>query len=91
MLKNFTRPKDEKPYYYSTTVEENEIVRHEGDPKHAVYQSEIREIQRRAAMWHKWVQKSFPDAYNEWGQIDEQIVKDFWHINRQFMEGERTI
>ena len=35
-MKNFVRPEGEKPYYYSTTVENGEIVRHDFDEAHAV-------------------------------------------------------
>jgi len=89
MLKNFTRPKDEKPYYYSTTVEGNEVVRHDNEPNHAVYQSETREIQRRADLWHKWVQANVPNAYDSWGVLDSEVANKYWDINRQFIDGER--
>ena len=90
-MKNFTRPKDEKPYYYSTTVEANEVVRHDGEPDHAVYKSEMQEIRRRADLWHDWVQANIPNAYNEWGAIDTNVLYSNWEINRQFMNGEREI
>lgn len=89
MIKNFTRPAGEKPYYYSTTVENGKVIEHTGDEKHAVYDSEIKEIQRRADLWHKWVEKNFDNAYDKWGCINGQIAYFNQHIKEQFMDGER--
>ena len=66
-MKNFVRPEGEKPYYYSTTVENGEIVRHDFDEAHAVYKSEMEETTRRANLWHKWVEENVPNAYSEDG------------------------
>lgn len=89
MIKNFTRPKGEKPYYYSTTVEDGNVIEHTGDEKYAVYKSEMTEIQRRANLWHKWVEKNYKNAYDSLGVINPQIAYFNEHIREQFMDGER--
>lgn len=90
-LQNFTRPKDEKPYYYSSTVENGKVVRHDGDPDHAVYQSEIKEINARANRWHKWVEKNIPNAYDGLGILNPDIAAKHHETMRQFMDGERQV
>lgn len=90
MLKNFKRPKGEKPYYYASTVENGKVVFHEGEEEHAVYESEIKEIQRRANLWHKWVEKNYKNAYDGWGAINPQIAYFNEDVREQFMNGERS-
>lgn len=90
MLANFTRPKEEKPYYFSSTVENGKVIKHEGDMNHAVYLSEVQEIQRRADLWHKWVEANVPHAYSEMGVLDEEVMFVHSEVRRQFMEGERS-
>ena len=89
-LKNFKRPENEQPYYYSSTVENGKVIKHDGDLDHAVYKSEVEEIQRRASLWHKWVDKNVPDAYGELGVIKPEVMTEYHYINRQFMDGERS-
>lgn len=89
MLKNFTRPEGEEVYYYSSTVENGEVIRHDGDPDHAVYKSEIEEQQRRASLWHEWLEENQEDAYGPWGVVKEDVFTKHSEVNRQFMDGER--
>ncbi len=89
-MKNFKRPKDEKPLYYSTTVENGKIIKHKGDPKHAEYKSEMDESNKRANLWHKWVEKNYKKAYNNIGIINQEKYNENTEIVRQFMDGERT-
>ena len=89
-LKNFKRPENEEPYYYSSTVENGKVIKHDGDPDHAVYKSEMEEIQRRAKLWHEWIEKNITNAYDEWGVIKPEVMTEYHHINRQFMDGERS-
>lgn len=81
--------KNEKPYYYSNTVENGKIVEHEGDEKHAVYLSEMKESTKRANRWHKWVEKNVPNAYNGWGIMDEDVYAKYNNILKEFMSGAR--
>ena len=89
---NFTRPADEKPYYYSSTVENGQVIKHEGDPAHAVYQSEIAESQRRSNLWHKWLEANVPDAYSTdgLGIVQDDVMAKYHDVCRQFMDGERS-
>jgi len=88
-MKNFTRPAGEKPYYYSSTVVNDEIVYHEGEEKHAMYLSEMREGTKRANLWHKWVEKNVPNAYDSLGCLDHCVVLDNETVYQQFLDGER--
>lgn len=88
-LKNFKRPENEDPYYYSSTVENGRVIKHDGDPDHAVYKSEIREIQRRSNLWHKWVSRNVTEAYDNIGAIKSDVMAKYHDVNRQFMNGER--
>ena len=89
MIKNFTPPEGEQPLYYSTTIEDGVVVRHDGDPQHAVYESVIRELHRRADRWHKWVTERYLNPYDSMGCIDPDIWAANQEINKQFMDGER--
>ena len=87
-MKNFTRLKGEKPYYYSSTVENGIVVKHEGEPEFAVYESEMQEISRRADLWHEWVENNFPDAYDSLGIINQDIMFTHKDVCNKFMDGE---
>ena len=89
-LKNFKRPENEEPYYYSSTIEKGKIIKHDGDPDHAVYKSEMREITRRANLWHEWVSRNVPKAYDNIGAIKSEVYSKYRDINRQFIDGERS-
>lgn len=91
MLANFRRPSGEKPYYFSSTVENGKVVKHDGDINHAVYKSEMDEISRRANLWHAWVEKNHPEAYDGLGTLLNSDIPDrFADIRIAFMEGERS-
>ncbi len=89
-MKNFTRPKGEKPFYYSSTVENGKVIYHEGEKNHAVYKSEMDEIEKRANRWHKWIEKNYKNAYSSAGVIKEAIYTKNIAINKQFMDGLRN-
>lgn len=89
-LKNFKRPENEEPYYYSSTVENGKVIEHDGDPDHAVYKSEVRETNRRANLWHTWVEANVPNAYGDWGVLEPDVMAKYYDVNRQFMDGERS-
>lgn len=86
-MKNFKRPKGEKPYYYSSTIENGEVVYHDGDKKYAVYMSELRETTKRTNRWHKWVKKNYPNGYNSFGVISPDIMFTNADIYHKFMDG----
>jgi hypothetical protein len=88
-MNNYTPDKNEKPLYYSTTVENGEIVHHEGDEAYAVYSSQISTIQSRAKLWHEWLTENHPEAY-EWGIVNEEAFTEYADIRQQFMDGEKT-
>lgn len=90
MLANFTRPEGEKPRYYSSTVENGVVVQHEGDLEHAVYESEMDEISRRANLWHKWLDDNVDNAHNSIGAVNDDVYAKYSEVRRQFMEGERS-
>lgn len=83
--------KEEKPYYYSSTVENGKVIEHEGDPKHAVYLSEINKSQKRSDLWHKWVEKNVPNAYNSLGVLDPNVYEKHIETCKEFMNGSRKI
>lgn len=89
MIKNFTPPEGEQPFYYATTVEDGVVVRHDGDPQYAVYRSGIEELRIRANRWHAWVGATYLNAYDGLGLIHDEIFFANREINRQFMDGER--
>ena len=89
-MKNFTRPEGEEPYYYASTVEDGVVVKHDGDIEHAVYESEMREISRRANLWHNWVAKKYPHAYDGMGIMNPSIYSNQSKVRQQFMGGERV-
>lgn len=81
---------EEQPLYYSSTVENGKVVKHEGDPKYAVYESVINETQRRAGLWHKWVKDNVGnDAYDELGIMNADVHAKYTDVRNQFMNGER--
>jgi hypothetical protein len=88
-IKNFTPPEGEEPFYYSTTIEDGVVVRHDGDPQYAVYRSGIEELRIRSNRWHRWVTENYAGAYDSLGIIREDIFLKDREINRQFMDGER--
>lgn len=88
-LKNFKRPENEEPYYYSSTVENGKVIEHDGDPRHAVYKSEMRETSRRANLWHEWVEKNVPDAYDNNGVLNPKVYYKYLDVNRAFLDGDR--
>jgi len=88
-MKNFKRPKGEKPYYYATSIENGKIVEHKGNKKFAIYESEMDESTKRANLWHKWVEKNFKNAYNCIGVISENILVENKNVLNAFMDGER--
>lgn len=92
MLANFTRPKGEKVLYFSSSVENGEVIKHDGDMAHAMYSSEMSEISRRADLWHEWVGKNFPGSYDGLGTLFES---DVYHeqadVREAFMRGEREL
>lgn len=89
MLVNFTRPEGEEPFYFSSTVEGGEVIKHDGDMAHAVYLSEMRETSRRADLWHAWVEANVPHAYDGLGIIDQDVYATYHSTMQQFMRGER--
>ena len=89
-MKNFKRPKGEKPYYYASTIKNGIVVEHEGEKEHAIYLSEMQESTKRANLWHKWVEKNFKNAYDGWGRIHEVIYLRNESVYREFMDGLRT-
>ena len=88
-MKNFTRPKGEKPAYYASTVEDGEVVQHNGDLKHAMYHSEIEETQRRANLYHEWIGKNYRKAFNGIGFMNTEIWVETTKVRNEFMNGER--
>lgn len=91
MLANFTRPKGEQPRYFSSTVENGQVIFHEGDMAHAVYDSEMKESSRRSDLWHAWVEKNHPKAYDVLGTLfNSDIPEKFTDVCEAFMKGERS-
>ena len=91
MLVNFTRPEGEEPFYFSSTVEGGEVIKHDGDMAHAVYLSEMREISHRADLWHARVEKNYPEAYDELGTLfGSDIYHEQAEVREAFMRGERS-
>jgi hypothetical protein len=88
-MQNFIRPKNEQPKYYASTVEDGKIIKHDGEPEYAVYKSEMDETERRANLWHNWVDKNVANAYDGLGIMDDRIYYKFSAIREQFMNGER--
>lgn len=89
-MKNFKRKPSEKPYYYASSVKNGKVIYHEGDLKHAIYLSEIKESTKRANKWHKWVEKNYKNAYNSIGVLNEDVAVKNNHIMNQFMDGLRN-
>lgn len=89
-MKNFKRPKGEKPYYYASTVEEGKVIKHEGEIEHAMYLSEMKETSRRANLWHAWVEKNVKKAYDGLGIINRDVYEKYSSIREEFMDGLRT-
>jgi len=87
MLANFKRPKDEKPYYYSTNFVYGKLVEHEGEKEYAVYKSEMTEISRRADLWHEWLVANEPLAYDKYGAVTDETWAKHYKINNIFMSG----
>jgi hypothetical protein len=88
-MKNFTRPKNEKLYYYSSSVEAGKVIKHDGDPKHAVYLTEIEELRRRSNLWHRWLDKNVVDPYDSLGAVKDRVYFAYSAVREQFMNGER--
>lgn len=89
-MKNFKRNPDEKPYYFSSTVENGKVVKHEGDMAHAVYRSEMEESRRRSDLWHKWLEKNESDAYHEMGVVKDEFYAKHYSVMQAFMDGGRS-
>ena len=87
-MKNFTRPKDEIPYYYSSTVEDGKVVEHEGEEEHAVYMSELNEGSRRANLWHAWLEKNVANPHDSLGAVRDEVYAEYQHVLQVFMDGE---
>jgi hypothetical protein len=87
-MENFTRPQNEKPYYYASTVENGIVVEHDGEEEHAMYLSEMNESIRRANLWHEWVEKNVKNAYDSMGILDNGVIERFEPIYQTFMRGE---
>lgn len=88
-MKNFKRPEGEKPYYYSSTVENGEVIQHEGEEEHAVYLSEMQESTRRSNLWHKWLEKNVKNAHDNIGCVDEDVMAKYQTVCDEFMDGLR--
>lgn len=88
MTRNYKPLKDEQPLYYSTTVENGKIVKHDNDPKHAVYSSQIETIQQRAKLWHDWLAENVSDAY-EYGVVKDEVAVKYNDVMQEFMDGIR--
>lgn len=91
MLANFTRPEGEEPYYFSSTVVDGEVIKHDGEMAYAVYKSEMEESSRRSNLWHAWVEKNYPEAYDELGTLfGSDIYHEQAEVREAFMRGERS-
>lgn len=62
--------------HYATTIKNGRVIRHDGEEKYAVYIEDIKAIQERAEKWHLWVSAHYPNAYDCWGTLLNNLNYD---------------
>lgn len=83
--------KNEKVFYYASSINKNgKVIYHDGNPKYAIYKSDIELSQKRANLWHKWVENNFKGKYDGLGVINQDFMAQNKHICDAFMDGTRT-